>query len=79
MTQLWIPDWPTRWPEQGSRLRAVLLEMHRELRLLQRDMAFWQVAGSGGSRQMLASQMRDRIHTLTQFAEVLVDLSQPLP
>ncbi len=80
--QLLAPQWPTQLPAVEARLRAVLVEMHRELRLMQREISFWRVAQSSELDQAQAEPVGEgrrlaidhHLQNLHRYSAVLFDL-----
>lgn len=61
-------------PEQASRWQSLQTELYKQMRLLDTDMMRLQASRSSATSLSRSSTLRDRIHTLIQYCEALLQL-----
>ncbi|MBW4619108.1 MAG: heterocyst frequency control protein PatD [Cyanosarcina radialis HA8281-LM2] len=61
-------------PASASKVRSYLTEMHKQMRLLQTDMAFLQSARSDATAQARQTSVRDRLSVLIGYCQTLLTI-----
>ena len=61
-------------PEDVSRWQSVQTEIYKQMRLLETDFMMLQASRSSATSSYRQTKVRDRIHTLIQYGEALLQL-----
>ena len=61
-------------PESVSRWQSLQTELYKQIRLLETDIMMLQASRSSATSSSRQTKVRDRIHTLIQYGEALLQL-----
>ncbi len=61
-------------PDVAPRWQSVQTEIYKQMRLLQTDIMLLQASRSSATSQSRVSHVRDRLNTLMQYCQVLIQL-----
>jgi hypothetical protein len=57
--------------DYGSRWQSIQTEIYKQMRLLETDIMLWRASRSSATSFERGSRLRDRIHILMQYCEVI--------